>query len=177
MTFSRPDHISDPDMLHQIPSWVSSAHAETIEDVAFLSGAVVSHLHVALERAEVPQALLRERLAMRAAEACVAFSGRQERAGELRDALHLLRPGDLPGPVGEIALAWRRAVDRPVSVKALGRALPTVELGQIATWRDAGNGAPVARAAMVLETVRDEAPRTEALALILAEAAFAQALG
>jgi hypothetical protein len=64
-----------------------------------------------------------------------------------------------------------------VSVKALGRALPTVELGQIATWLDAGQGAPVTRAAMVLEAVLAQAPRVEVPALFLADAALAQALG
>lgn len=169
--------MNDFDTISRIPSWVTSARAETLEDVAFLSGAALNHLYVVLGREEVPQSLLRERLALRAAEACVAFSGRPERAGELRDAVHLLRPGDLPGPVGEIALVWRRAVERSVSVKALGRALPTVELGQIVTWLDAGQGAPVTRAAMVLEAVLTEAPRAETQALILADAVLAQALG
>ena len=177
MTFARPDHSSDLDTLFRMPAWVTSARAETLEDVAFLSGAALNHLHVVLGRAEVPQALLRDRLALRAAEACVAFSGRPERAGDLRDAVHLLRPGDLPGPGGETYLAWRRAVERPVSIKALGRALPTLEQGQIATWLDAGQGAPVGRAAMVLEAVFRAAPRAEVAALILAEAALAQALG
>ncbi|UAB91655.1 DUF1403 family protein (plasmid) [Ruegeria sp. SCSIO 43209] len=177
MTFARPDHMSDVDMLPRMPGWVTSARAETLEDVAFLSGAVLNHLHVVLGRAEVPQALLRDRLALRAAEACMAFSGRPERAGELRDAVHLLRPGDLPGPAGEICLAWRRAVERPVSIKALGRALPTLEPSQIAAWLDAGKGAPVTRAAMVLEAVLREAPRADVAGLILADAAFAQALG
>ena len=76
-----------------------------------------------------PRACLRERLALRAAEACVAQSGRPERAGELRDAVHLLRAGDLPGPAGESYLAWRRAVEQPVSIKALYRALPGIEAG------------------------------------------------
>lgn len=177
MTFARPDHISDLDTLPRMPAWVTSARVETLEDVAFLSGAALNHLHVVLGRAEVPQALLRERLALCAAEACVAFSGRRERAGELRDAAHLLRPGDLPGPAGETYLAWRRAVERAVSVKALGRALPAVDLGQIATWLDAGNGAPLARAAVVLDAVLTDAPRAEVPALILADAALAQALG
>mgnify|MGYP003109588602 FL=1 len=177
MTFARPDHSSDLDTLPRMPAWVTSARAETLEDVAFLSGAALNHLHVVLGRAEVPQALLRDRLALRAAEACVAFSGRPERAGDLRDAVHLLRPGDLPGPGGETYLAWRRAVERPVSIKALGRALPTLEQGQIATWLDAGQGAPVGRAAMVLEAVFRAAPRAEVAALILADAALAQALG
>lgn len=177
MTFARPDHSIDPDTLPRMPAWVTSARAETFEDVAFLSGAALNHLHLVLEHTEVPQALLRDRLALRAAETCVAFSGRPERAGELRDAVHLLRPGDLPGPAGETCLAWRRAVERTVSVKALGRALPTLEPGRIVTWLDAAKGAPVTRAATVLDAVLTEAPRAEVPALILADAVLAQALG
>ncbi|EBA07824.1 hypothetical protein SSE37_01185 [Sagittula stellata E-37] len=160
-----------------MPGWVSSTRAETLEDVAFLSGAALNCLHLVLGREDVPQALLRDRLALRAAEACVAFAGRPERAGELRDAVHLMRPSDLPGPAGETHLKWRRAVERPVSVEALARALPTHAPGQIATWLDAGKGAPVARAATVLEAVLTATPRADVLALVLADAALAQALG
>jgi len=116
-------------------------------------------------------------MALSAAEASVGFSGRPERAGDLRDAVHLLRPGDLPGPAGETYLAWRRAVERPVSVKALRRALPAIDADQIAMWLDAGQGAPVTRAAMVLEAVLADAPGAEGPALILADAALSQALG
>src|SRR6056297_4031250 len=101
MTYQQSAIPDDPRSLPKLPSWVTSARAETLEDVAFLSGAALSHLHLVVGREEVPHALLRDRLALRAAEACVAFSGRSERAGELRDALHLLRPGDLPGPAGK----------------------------------------------------------------------------
>jgi hypothetical protein len=177
MTFARPDHSIDLDTLPRMPAWVTSARAETTEDVAFLSGAALNHLHFVLGHLEVPQALLRDRLALRAAEACVAISGRPERARELRDAVHLLRPGDLPGPAGEAYLAWRRPGERPVSIKVLGRALPTFEPGQIATWLDAGKGRPVNRAAMVLEAVLTQAPRADVPALILADVALAQALG
>ncbi|NSY40651.1 DUF1403 family protein [Leisingera sp. ANG59] len=177
MTFARPDPLSDQPSLPRMPDWITSARAETLEDVAFLSGAALSHLHLVLGHEEVPQALLRDRLALHAAEACMAFSGRPVRAGELRDAVHLLRPGDLPGPAGETYLAWRRAAERPVSIKALGRALPAFEPGQIATWLDVGKGAPVTRAAMALEAVLREAPRAEVAGLILADAALAQALG
>ena len=181
MTFARPDHISDLDTLPRMPDWVTSVRsdvrAETLEDAAFFSGAALSPLYLVLEREKVPRALLRERLALRAAAACVAFSGRPERAGELRDAIHLLRPGDLPGPAGETCLEWRRAAERPLSVKALARALPGAAPGQIATWLDAGHGPPVTRAAMVLEAVLSEAPRATTPALVLADAALAQALG
>jgi len=177
MKFARPDHINDLDILSRIPTWVTSARPETLEDVAFLSGAALAHLHLVLGRDEVPQALLRDRLALRAAEACVAFSGRPERVGALRDAVHLLRPGDLPGPAGDTYMAWRRAVERSVSLKALVRALPSLEAGQIARWLGIGKWAPVTRAAMVLEAVLTEAPRAEVPALILADAALAKALG
>ncbi|MEC3863391.1 DUF1403 family protein [Mesobacterium sp. TK19101] len=177
MTFARPDHIRDLDMLPRTPTWVTSARAETLEDVAFLSGAALNHLNLVLGREAVSQPLLRDRLALRAAAACVAFSGRPEREAELRDAVHLLRPGDLPGPAGETYLAWRRAVERPESIKALGRALPAFDPGQIAAWLDAGKGAPVNRAAMALEAVRREVPRADEAALILADAALAQTLG
>ena len=177
MTFDRPDHSINLDTLSRMPAWVTSARAETLEDVAFLSGAALSHMHVVLSHNDVPQPLLRDRLALRAAEGCVAFSGRTERVSELRDALHFLREGDLPGPAGETYLKWRRAVERPVSVKALGRVLPDLQAERIAGWLDAGQGAPVSRAAMVLEAILDEAPRAEVPALILADAALAQALG
>lgn len=177
MTYAKHDHISDPVTLPRMPSWITSCRAETLEDVAFLSGAALNRLHLVLGREEVPQSLLRDRLALRAAEACLTFSGRQERAGELRDAIHLLRPGDLPGPAGESYLAWRRAVERPASVKALHRALPNLNAAQIAEWIDAGKGSPVTRAALVLENVLTEAPRQDVTALILADAALAQALG
>jgi hypothetical protein len=160
-----------------MPGWVTSGRAGTPEDVAFLSGAALAQLHIVLSRNDLPHALLRDRLALAAAEVCVTFSGRPERAGELRDALHLLRPGDLPGPAGEVYLCWRRAAERPVSVKALHRALPETAPEQIAMALDAGQGAPVARAAMALEAVLTQAPRADVPALILADAALAQALG
>ena len=157
MTFARPDPLSALGTPSGTPSWISSARAETLEDATFFSGAALSHLHLVLACEEAPHALLRDRLALRAAEACVAFSGRPERAAELRDAIHLLRPGDLPGPAGETCLAWRRATERPLTVKALVRALPELQGDQIAHWLDAGQGAAVSRAAMVLEAVLSEA--------------------
>jgi len=177
MTFARNTPANLPVTIPRMPPWVIAGRAEAPENVAFLSGAALAHLHLVLGQAEVPHALLRERLALWSAEACVAFTGRPERAAELRDAVHLLRPGDLPGPAGETFLAWRRAVERPVTIKALCRALPELQTEQIARWLGAGSGALVTRAAAVLEVVLEAAPRAEVPALILADAALAQALG
>lgn len=75
MTFA----VDDCETLSRLPSWVTAARADVPEDVAFLSGAVRGHLHLVLNRDEVPQSLFRERLAVRAAEACVTLQGRPER--------------------------------------------------------------------------------------------------
>jgi hypothetical protein len=119
MTYARDIFGDDPDTLPRMPAWITSARAETLEDVAFLSGAALNHLHLVVQERQVPQGSLRARLSLRAAEACMGFSGRKERAGELRDALCLLRPEDQPGPAGEIGLQWQRATERPVTVKGL----------------------------------------------------------
>lgn len=64
MTFARHDHFVTRVTLPRLPSWVTSIHAKTSEDVAFLSGAALNHLHLMLNWGGVSQTLLRERLAM-----------------------------------------------------------------------------------------------------------------
>ena len=177
MTYAPAKMTDSFDTLPRMPPWVTSGRSETPEDVAFLSGAGLCHLHLVLNRDDVPQDLLRERLALRAAEVCVAHVGRVERAGELRDAMAFLQPGDTPGPAGEVWLTWQRAVTRPIAVKALHRALPEIAPESIANWLDAGQGAPVARAASVLHTVLADRPRDPTTALLLADAAMAKAIG
>ncbi|WP_298491010.1 DUF1403 family protein [uncultured Maritimibacter sp.] len=178
MTKSHAKLIDDTQTIARMPGWVTSSRHETPEDVAFLSGAALATLQAALSRSEVPHALLRDRMALRAAQTCVGFSGRGEGTGDLRDAVHLTRPGDLPGPAGETYALWRRAVERPLSPAGLRRALPGVEATRLADWLDAGGGGgPVARAAQVLGRVLDDAPREGDTALILAEATLARALG
>ncbi|MDU9004473.1 DUF1403 family protein [Sedimentitalea todarodis] len=81
------------------------------------------------------------------------------------------------GLVCTVDVASGGSGERPLSIKALHRALPGVEPARIATWLDTGTGAPVTRAALVLETVLSDHPQEEAVALILADVALAQALG
>lgn len=180
MNIARAPLNADQGTLPRLPGWVSSRRGESLEDVAFLSGAALGHLHLVVMHADVPQSLLRERLALRAAEASVAQSGRSERAADLRDAVHLQRPGDLPGPAGEIYQQWRQAVERPISVAALHRAVSTYSETTRAVWLGrlgAGQGGPVGRASAVIEAVLSDHPRAEHVALILADAVLAQALG
>ncbi|RXV58627.1 hypothetical protein C6W92_16515 [Roseovarius sp. A46] len=177
MTHAPSECLNGLETIPGLPCWVRSEKLQDIENAAFMSGAALAHLQLVIGREDVPQALLRHRLAMQAAAVCVAHSGRPERIGDLRDALHLRRPDDLPGPAGEIALQWARVVKRPVTLQLLQRALPGCDSAAVSGWFDAGEGGPVMRAAATVETVLADRPRDETAALILADAVLARALG
>jgi hypothetical protein len=160
-----------------LPGWIMSRPAETLESSAFLSGAALAHLAMVTTAADLPHALWRERLALAAAEVCVGHTGRRDGAGALRDALHLTRPGDDPGPAGKILWQWSRAVARPISVAHLSRALEGVSPERIALCLDVTGPTPVDRAAQVIEAVLADSPRGETAALILADAVLATSVG
>lgn len=160
-----------------LPGWISTAAAETPEAAAFRSGAALAHLNVATAVGDVPMALWRDRLALAAAVVCAGISGRCEGAGALRDAVHLTKAGDDPGPAGRVLRQWSRAVARPISVSNLGRALEGVPLERIALCLDAVGLTPVDRAAQVIEAVLSDSPRAETAALVLADAVLSKVLG
>lgn len=157
------------------PGWAVAGRPADPEEMAFRAGAALAHLHGAMAQPGLPVALWRDRLALEAAAATVRVSGRSEGLAELRDALHLARPGDPLGPAGEVGRTWRRAVTQPLTERGLAH-LPGVA-PELIRRELARPGAPVARAAATLETVLIEARRAETAALILADAALAKALG
>lgn len=170
-----------PDSLSPMPAWVTGPRSQTPDDVAFLSGAALGALHSVLGRTEVPQGVFRDRLALAAAEACLALAGRPERARAraLRDEVHLLRPGEVPGPGGAVFALWRRAVRVPLGrdgLEGVRALLPERVAAVRPDGRSEGRGA-VARAAGILAAVLAAHPREEAAALILADATLARALG
>ncbi len=164
-------------MLSPLPDWISAAPTETLDAAAFRSGAALAHLTLLTAAPDMPLALWRDRLALEAAEVCVGLAGRREGAGALRDALHLTKAGDDPGPAGKILRQWSRAVARPISVAQLGRALEGIAPGRIALCLDATGPTPIDRAALVIEVVMADSPRGEIAALILADAVLARSLG
>lgn len=155
------------------PRWLRAAGAQDMEEAAFFSGAALAHLTLTLATPDLPHPLWRERLALSAAEACARLTGRRERAADLRDAVHLTRPGEQPGPGGEILQIWRRAVAAPAA-GAVRHALG--EGAEALPAPIAGAAGPVARAAAMIETVLAENPRAETVALLLGDAALARAL-
>ena len=177
MPRSRTDPVTPVRVSPPIPGWIFAHVPDGPEEAAFRSGAVLAHLHLVAAVADVPQALWRDRLALAAAEGCVGLSGRREGQAALRDALHLTRPGDHPGPVGEVLRQWSRAVARPILTAHLKQVLDRVPEAQIALCLGASGGNPIERAAGVIEAVLSDHPRAETAALILADAVLAKAIG
>jgi hypothetical protein len=163
-------------LLPPLPGWALSAPAETLETAAFRSGAVLAHLALATTN-DVPLALWRDRLALAAAETCAGLTGRREGQAALRDALHLTRPGDDPGPSGRILRQWSQAVARPISVMGLGPALDGLTAEHITLCLNTIGPTPIDRAAQVIGSVLENAPRAETTALILADAVLSKSLG
>lgn len=164
-------------MLPPLPGWIGAARGETLESAAFRSGAALAHLSLATAAGDVPMVLWRDRLALAAAEVCAGIAGRREGARGLRDALHLTKAGDDPGPAGKILLQWSRTVARPISVAHLTKALEGSGPERIALCLDIARPTPVDRAAWVIESMLTDRPRTEVAALILADAVLAKSLG
>jgi hypothetical protein len=175
MTYTLHDPIDDSGTLPRRPSWIAVGGSEDADGTHFFSGASLGHMHLVVGHRAVPHALWRGRLAVRAAAAVSGFIGRTERMAEVRDELHLTRPGDLHGPAGALGQAWARLVTRPLTVAHLA---PCCGLAPetVAEAFDAGTGDPVARGAAVLRHVLTEHPRREAAALMLADVALAQSL-
>lgn len=160
-----------------IPPWLRGKREDTLADAAFMSGGALAHLDHVLTMPAVPLPVLRARLALVAAELCKAHMGRPERLPALRDALHLLRPGDLPGPAGEVATVWHRVAARPLSAQVLAGVLPRGDAALIAQAMATARKAPIPHAAALLDAALAHDPRGRTDALILADAALSRALG
>jgi hypothetical protein len=125
----------------------------------------------------IPHELWRDRLALAAAELSNRLSGRNESASGLRDAVHLTRHGDDPGPAGIVLHRWSRAVSRAISVASLHRTLGQGMHEQIVVSFKATEGPVVERASRVLEAALLDDARNEMEALLLADATLSRSLG
>jgi hypothetical protein len=159
-----------------LPAFVTGFRTERLEDKAFVSGCVLSILNNVVKLNDVPQALWRDRLALRAAAHHRRITGRIEDERAIRDEMSLLRAGERLGPAGEIGLIWRRATQTPISRANFLRALPALSKDLLDIWDMAGSAAPVTRAAGVIAAVTAVGPRNTLAAALLADAALSRAL-
>ncbi|MEX0284119.1 MAG: DUF1403 family protein [Paracoccaceae bacterium] len=157
MTYAAQHFDPAPETNLVVPSWISNARAQTSEDVVFLSGAMLGELDRVAGYPGLPRPLWRDRLALWATEEAMQIAGRPERMADLRDEVHLARPGDTLGPGGVVFADWRRAVRT--------RLKPT--RGQM----------PMIAASETLEAALDADMQDDAAALRAADTALARAMG
>ena len=104
MTYQSATISVDLNTLPQLPGWVTSRRAETLQTVAFRSGAALMVLDQLIggPRYGVPVKLLANRLALNAAAATSIYEGRLAQEADIRDAYHLTPPGEARGPDGDL---------------------------------------------------------------------------
>ncbi len=186
--------LSDPQTIPLLPRWITLPRDGVPETVAFLSGAALATLDVVLRdpNGTLPGALLRDRMALDAAVACLKLEGRNETASDIRDAVGLARPvrlarperlgraGDALGPAGEMFVAWRRFARINLTQSGwkdrLGKLLPA-SMAEAVSELGSLSGTPVGQASQILAAVLREFPRHEAAALMLADLTLARAIG
>jgi len=144
------------------------------------------HMVLADPSQTLPAELLRNRLALRAAEACLKVEGRRDSEADIRDAYYLTREGDALGPAGEMYVRWRKvsaiALKQRDWLTRLKSCVPERVAEELHDWIDtvgqgAVAGSPLAQAARMIGLVMDAFPREEASALMCGDLVLARALG
>lgn len=167
-----------------MPSRVASDRSETLQTVAFRSGAVLTVLDQLVRdpRYGVPLKLLANRLALSAATATSKLEGRLAREADIRDAYHLTPPGEARGPDGDLLAFWRNVVRQKA-----GRTDDVADLvgayfaNEVGAWLDGGQECarthgPLAGCVSVLRAVLEVDDRAERVACLLSDIALALAL-
>ena len=184
MTYQPATISDDLSTLPQLPGWVTSGRAETLETVAFRSGASLTVLDQLIgdPRHGMPVKLLANQLALSAATATSKLEGRLAREVDIRDAYHLTPPGEARGPDGDLLAFWRDAVRLRASGTGEIAALMGPDFaGEAGVWLDTGQErarthGPLAGGVAVLRAVLDADDRAERVACLLSDAVLARAL-
>jgi hypothetical protein len=112
-----------------LPPWAQPLAGRGAGAESFAAGAVLLALD-RLNRADPPWlGVLRARQVLRAAAASARSLRHREDEARLRDAHHLTRPGDDPGPAGALYRLWRAFAARPTRLAGPCLAALTDALG------------------------------------------------
>lgn len=163
--------------LPKLPGWITSGRAETLETVAFRSGAALMVLDqlVGDPKYGVPVRLLANRLALTAAVTTSKLEGRLAREAELRDAFHLTPPGAARGPDGDLLAFWRGAVRaRTGGIGEIAKLIGPDLAEEVGAWLNAGQTrarthGPLAGCVAVLRAVLAADDRAERVACLLSD--------
>jgi len=187
MTYQPAALSDDLSTLPKLPGWVTSGRAETLETVAFRSGAVLTVLSQLISDPKhgVPVKLLANRLALSAATATSKLEGRLAREADIRNAYHLASPGEARGPDGDTFVFWRDAAhlkltgrDWQDSVQDLvGAAFADDVVTLIAVGGDrVRTHGPLAGCVAVMRAVLEADDRAERVACLLSDIVLARTL-
>ena len=153
----------------------------------FSTGAALAALDP-IARSDDPVGILwRKRLALAAAVAVSQLEGRREVEAPLRDTFALRKPGDDPGPAGRMLIGWRalsearalRSADWPARLPGFFDLPPEpgADILRDLGARFVGRTPPLRFAAEAAREVLALGPAWRGLALWLADALLARALG
>ena len=184
MTYQSARISDDLTTLPQLPAWVTSGCAETLETVAFRSGAALTVLDqlVCDPRHGVPVKLLANRLALSAATATSKLEGRLAREADIRDAFHLTPPGEARGPDGDLLAFWREGVRlRAGRTGEIADFVGAEFAGEVGAWLDVGlerarTHGPLSGCVAALRAVLEVDDRAERTACLLSDVVLARAL-
>lgn len=109
------DHFpSMPATCPRPPAWARGTADDGLADAALRAGAALALVDQMVRQDTPWRGAWLDRLALDAAAASLRLLRRPEDTAEIRDAHHLCRPGDDPGPAGRVYALWRRlATQRP----------------------------------------------------------------
>lgn len=187
MTYQATTISDDQSSLPKLPSWVTSARAETLETVAFRSGAALTVLDALVSDPAhgVPVKLLANRLALKAATATSKLEGRMAREADIRDAYHLTPSGEACGPDGDLLAFWREAVRLRLNSRDWQAGLRSLVgpnfADEVASWIEPGTEhtkkyGPMAGCSSVMRAVLEADDRAERVACLLSDVVLARAL-
>ncbi|WP_371228112.1 DUF1403 family protein [Roseovarius sp. 2305UL8-3] len=186
MTYQPATISDDQTTLPKLPGWVTSGRAETLETVAFRSGAALAVLgQLVIDPAHgMPVRLLANRLALTAATATSRLEGRLAREADIRDAYHLTPSGEARGPEGDLLTFWRDA-DRLRLARdwqsQLKDMVGPVYADDVDGWIETGRArfkshGPLAGCVSVMRAVLEVDDRAERPACLLSDVALARFL-
>ncbi|WP_435705891.1 DUF1403 family protein [Yoonia sp.] len=173
--------------LPKLPAWVTSGRAETLETVAFRSGAALLAFDQLLTSPAqgVPLKLLANRLALIAATGTSKLEGRLAREVDIRDAHHLTPHGEARGPDGDLLAFWRDVARLRLTGRdwhdGLQDLVGPAFADEVVGWIDAGaahtkSHGPLAGCVSVLRAVLEADDRAERIACLLSDLVLARGL-
>lgn len=177
-----------------LPGWLAPADraGASVLDAALRAGGSLALFDQLVSADHAWAGVLRHRQALRCAAQSAKVARLSSDAAAMRDAHHLTRPGDDPGPAGRLYRAWRdlakrpARLDGPTLMRLAGALGLTIDEGLaravIGAIRGSGPVEMAAAAAATVVTLRDGAatlrdPMAEILAWMVGDLALAAACG